>query len=88
MTKKFTFFHKKVILKFWSAKVFFRPPKLGAKSPSMATHNNHIIYVSNQLPVLRHASFIHRRPLPLNGAWVFLASACPAPHGLPQGSGL
>jgi len=38
--------------------------------------------------VFRHASFIHRRPLPLHGAWVFLASACPAPHGLPQGSGL
>src|SRR6218665_3000043 len=70
---------------------FFRPPKLGAKSPSMATRNNHIIYMCNQYSGMPHSfihSFIHRRPLPQHGAWVLLASACLAQHDLPQGAGL
>ena len=44
MTKKMEILSKKVILKCWSAKVFSVPSKLGAKSPSMATRNNHIMY--------------------------------------------
>jgi len=41
---------------------FFRPPKLGAKSPSMATHSNHIIYMCrpNQCFGMPH-SFIDDR---------------------------
>jgi len=30
-------------MKIWSAKFFFRPPKLGAKSPPMALFNIHCI---------------------------------------------
>src|SRR6218665_1042198 len=33
---------------------FFRLPKLGAKSPSMATRNNHIIYMCNQCSNIPH----------------------------------
>jgi len=58
VTKKMEIFSlKKVILKFWSAKVFFPSPKLGAKSLSMATHHNHIIYMCNHCFGMPH-SFI------------------------------
>src|SRR6218665_2560519 len=75
---KFFLRHSKILV----TESLFRPPKLGAKSQSMATRNNHIIYMCNQCSGMPH-SFID--DLFLSMVHVFY---CPAPHGLPQGAGL
>src|SRR6218665_2736888 len=60
MTKKIEIFSKQGHSKILVRESFFRPPKLGAKSPSMATQNNHIIYMYNQCFGMPH-SFIDDR---------------------------
>src|SRR6218665_1704173 len=60
MTKKINFFPKKRRSKILVRESVFRPPKLGAKSSSMATRNNHIIYMCNQCYGMLH-SFIDDR---------------------------
>src|SRR6218665_1547774 len=77
MTKKMEILSKKGHSKILVSERFFRQPKLGAKSPSKATRNNHIIYMCNQCSGMPR-SFIDDRFLCMVHG--FSWPACVPPH--------